>query len=57
MHDVKQWIPGIKNLPFDLSGFFAFNSLEGSSAIDSDDKLANRQILNVHWNYTSGNYF
>ena len=22
MHDVKQWIPGIKNLPFDLSGFF-----------------------------------
>lgn len=36
IHDVKQWIPGIKNLPFDLSGFFAFNSLEASSIIDSE---------------------
>lgn len=36
MHDVKQWIPGIKNLPFDLSGFFAFNSLEAVSTIDAE---------------------
>jgi hypothetical protein len=34
MHDVKQWIPGIKNLPFDLSGFIGYNSLETVAAID-----------------------
>lgn len=36
MHDVKQWIPGIKNLPFDLSGFFAFNTMTTAVVIDSD---------------------
>lgn len=34
MHDVKQWIPGIKNLPFDLSGFFGYTSLETVATID-----------------------
>ena len=28
MHDVKQYIPGIKNLPFDLSGFIGFTKLK-----------------------------
>lgn len=38
MHDVKQYIPGIKNLPFDLSGFVGYTKmkfevdLSGSSA-------------------------
>lgn len=36
MHDVKQWIPGIKNLPFDLSGFVAFSNMNVSSQINSD---------------------
>ena len=27
MHDIKQWIPGIKNLPFDLSGFFGTSKI------------------------------
>ncbi|WP_258103702.1 DUF6588 family protein [Marinoscillum sp. MHG1-6] len=36
MHDVKQWIPGIKNLPFDLSGFFGFNKLAASVVVDED---------------------
>ncbi len=36
MHDVKQWIPGMKNLPFDLSGFVGFNSMTTSVTIDSD---------------------
>ncbi|MDN5203370.1 hypothetical protein QQ008_18430 [Fulvivirgaceae bacterium BMA10] len=30
MHDVKQWIPGIKLLPFDLSVLIAFTDLETS---------------------------
>lgn len=36
MHDVKQWIPGIKNLPFDLSGFVAFSNMNVSSQINED---------------------
>jgi len=36
LHDVKQWIPGIKNLPFDLSGFFAFNTMKNSMEINAD---------------------
>ncbi len=28
MHDVKQYIPGIKLLPFDLSGFFGYTKLD-----------------------------
>ena len=27
MHDIKQWIPGVKNLPFDLSLFGGYNKL------------------------------
>ena len=37
MHDVKQWIPGMKLLPFDLSAFFGFNSMTTSMAIDADN--------------------
>ncbi|MFY0599099.1 MAG: hypothetical protein JXR03_05475 [Cyclobacteriaceae bacterium] len=36
MHDVKQWIPGIKNLPFDLSGFFGYTSMETVATIDEN---------------------
>lgn len=28
MHDVKQYIPGIKNLPFDLSGFVGYTKMK-----------------------------
>lgn len=33
MHDVKQHIPGIKLLPFDLSMLVAYNSVTGSSSL------------------------
>jgi hypothetical protein len=33
MHDVKQYIPGIKSLPFDLSGFVGYNSISGSASM------------------------
>ncbi len=32
MHDIKQYMPGIKSLPFDLSGFVGFNTLSGSTS-------------------------
>ena len=31
MHDIKQWIPGVKELPFDLSVLAAFTSFTGST--------------------------
>ena len=34
MHDVKQWIPGIKNLPFDLSGFFGTTTMNAETDIE-----------------------
>lgn len=40
MHDVKQWIPGIKNLPFDLSGFIGRTTMNAETDIEvseSDD--------------------
>tara|TARA_Y100000310_G_scaffold343608_1_gene452076 strand:+ start:660 stop:1733 length:1074 start_codon:yes stop_codon:yes gene_type:complete len=36
MHDVKQWIPAIKNLPFDLSGFFGTTTMNAETEIDVD---------------------
>jgi hypothetical protein len=34
MHDIKQYIPGIKNLPFDLSAFVGFTKLKLDIALD-----------------------
>jgi len=34
MHDVKQWIPGIKLLPFDLSGFVGYTKVKIESSFD-----------------------
>lgn len=45
MHDVKQWIPGIKNLPFDLSGFFGYTTMEAVGVIDED--LGQQAVFNV----------
>jgi hypothetical protein len=36
MHDVKQYIPGIKALPFDLSAFFGYTNLKTTYAVDPD---------------------
>ena len=37
MHDVKQWIPGIKALPLEISGFIGFTSLTSSFDVDEDN--------------------
>lgn len=36
MHDIKQWIPGMKKLPFDLSVLFATTTMKSEVAIDVD---------------------
>ncbi len=37
LHDVKQWIPGIKNLPFDLSGFFGTSKITATYDLEVDN--------------------
>jgi hypothetical protein len=37
MHDIKQWIPGIKLMPFDLSAFVGYTRFELQSQLDADD--------------------
>lgn len=36
MHDVKQWIPGIKLLPFDLSGFVGYTKFKLENYFDRE---------------------
>jgi hypothetical protein len=35
MHDIKQWIPGIKLMPFDLSAFVGYTKFELQSQLDA----------------------
>ena len=37
MHDFKQWIPGMKLLPFDLSAFFGYTNINTAFAISSNN--------------------
>lgn len=39
-HDVKQWIPGIKKLPFDLAGFFGFTNMNFSAILQEPGQMA-----------------
>ncbi len=36
-HDVKQWIPGMKLLPFDLSALIAYSNINATYQIDEDN--------------------
>lgn len=44
MHDIKQWIPGIKNLPFDLSGFIGTTTLKAQYKVDVDEQDGSTSI-------------
>ncbi|HEY0743951.1 MAG TPA: DUF6588 family protein [Chryseosolibacter sp.] len=35
MHDIKQWIPGIKLMPFDLSAFVGYTRFEAQTQLDA----------------------
>ncbi|WP_298765740.1 DUF6588 family protein [uncultured Polaribacter sp.] len=37
MHDIKQWIPVVKKMPFDLSGFVGWNNIESKFFVESRD--------------------
>jgi len=44
LHDVKQWIPGIKNLPFDLSGFFGYTKFKFESKLEEPGQLGQFEV-------------
>ena len=46
MHDIKQWIPGIKLLPFDLSAFAGYTGFKTTVELDEDhpDQVAELRI-------------
>jgi len=51
LHDVKQWIPGIKLLPFDLSLFAGYTTLDVEVPLDEDfpDRIGTLELdaLNI----------
>jgi hypothetical protein len=56
MHDIKQHIPGVKNLPFDLAMLAAFNSVKGSTSLvntDSQDTRPDSQDGKTSYTFNS----
>lgn len=45
MHDVKQYIPGIKMLPFDLSAFAGYTRLSVDAVIDKDENQTGEFVV------------
>lgn len=37
MHDLKQWVPGLKQLPIDVSGFVGWNRINAKIFLDPDN--------------------
>jgi len=48
MHDVKQWIPGIKLLPFDLSGFVGYTKFKMEAYFDPESNPDQRGIFEMN---------
>lgn len=48
MHDVKQWIPGIKMLPFDLSGFAGYTRFRLEYYFDAVNNPDQRGIFEMN---------
>ncbi|ELR70386.1 hypothetical protein C900_03740 [Fulvivirga imtechensis AK7] len=52
MHDVKQHIPGIKNLPFDLSAFIGFTDITTDVDLDDDTTVDNKGEFDINtWTF------
>jgi hypothetical protein len=47
VHDVKQYIPGIKNLPFDLSGFVGYTKVTLNTNLDYPDQKAEFDVTGI----------
>ncbi len=56
MHDIKQHIPGIKLMPFDLSVLLAYNNVSGNTDLrntDSSDDLPDSQNGEMDYSFNS----
>jgi hypothetical protein len=56
MHDIKQYIPGIKSLPFDLSALVAYNSVKGETNLvntNSNDSRPDSQDGKFDYTFNS----
>lgn len=47
-HDFKQWIPGMKALPFDLSAMFGYTSLSGDIGFTGNSAITPQNDTNVY---------
>lgn len=48
MHNVKQWIPGIKMLPFDLSGFVGYTKFKMEAYFNPEDSPDQRGLFEMN---------
>jgi hypothetical protein len=48
MHDVKQWIPGLKLMPFDLSAFVGYTRFNLESKLDAEDNPDQKGIFTIN---------
>ncbi len=48
MHDIKQWIPGIKLLPFDLSGFVGYTKFKMETYFDPEANPDQRGLFEMN---------
>lgn len=46
-HDFKQWIPGMKALPFDLSAMFGYTSLNGETKFSGNNAITPETSPNI----------
>ena len=44
LHDIKQYIPGVKLAPFDLSVLVAYNSVQGNTSLVNSNPTTSRPV-------------
>jgi hypothetical protein len=47
-HDFKQWIPGMKELPFDLSAMFGYTTMNAGLKFDGDQAVKPQSDTNIY---------
>jgi hypothetical protein len=55
-HDIKQWIPGIKLLPFDMAAFFGYTNFNVDGSLDLKAEALPAYSGNTNTNYTDQSY-
>jgi len=48
MHDIKQWIPGLKLMPFDLSGFVGYTKVKLDTYFDPESNPSQHAVFEAN---------